>query len=735
MPLRRFTPDEVRAGRRRLEPPLFLTVFLASAMFALAEANPVFFVISSVTVLVHVFVAERNMEIYANRTVLNVGVLVVSIVLVVRFLTSSQELLVALGHYVTLIQVCKLFERKRDRDYVQMLVMSLLLVLAAAMMCQELLFAVLALGYLASLTYTVIVLTFKRSLDVEVRQQGAAGEGGRRGWPRRAILLRLSVVLVAVLATGVVVFLITPRGIGGAAPPLRRIRREAASGFSDTVQLGRARSIYLSDRVVMHLRMLSPDGIDLGQSHAPYLRGRIFSEYVDSRWAKPQRTRQYFSVYVPAKVLDGAVRQEVSMSPSLLPVAFATHPAVKVSSPDGSVSRLGDLEYRLQVPPHVDRPIRYTAWVLGGELTEAQRRYVAKLNDYSDPGVGARARVDAPPRVRSLARQWCADLLSERAARPPAGGRGDLDLAIARCLAANLKKNYAYSLDLIEANPDRDGVEDFLFHLRRGHCEYFASALTVMCRTLGVRARLATGFCPREYDEDARHYVVRQRDAHAWTEVYTRGNWLVMDATPAARFEPAATGRWGRWWSGARDAWTRWEFAWFAQVIGYDDNTRRRLAARARGHVLAAWQAVRRAARSVLRGLVELFARGRISESVVWFFASLAAAAMAMAGLLILLRRVRQRRRRTRPPPAPKPPAFLVQLIEVLRRRGVRPQPSQTPREWADHAAEHLHLPPEALGEIIALYYRIRWAGATASRDELAAAEQQVRRLRDMLAH
>ena len=98
-----------------------------------------------VTVLavgVHMAAAWRNTEIHAQRLVLNAGVLLVGVVLTVRFFSADQELLIALGHYVTLIQLCKLFERKKDRDYVQMLVMSLLLVLAGAMMCQDLLFAV-----------------------------------------------------------------------------------------------------------------------------------------------------------------------------------------------------------------------------------------------------------------------------------------------------------------------------------------------------------------------------------------------------------------------------------------------------------------------------------------------------------------------------------------------------------------------------------------------------------------
>ena len=737
MPVRHFTPAEVHAGRRALEIPLFLTVFLAAAMFALAEGSLVFLVISWAAVVVHMVAAERNVELYAHRTVLNAGVVLVGIVLTVRFFTTDEDLLIALGHYVTLIQLCKLFERKRDRDYVQMLVMSLLLVLAAAMICQELLFALLGLIYVVSLCYTAMAFTLKRNLTAAALQQASARRpdaAAGKAWPTRAILSRLAVALPAVLATGVVIFLVSPRTLSGTAVPLRRGPAETISGFTDSVRLGRPRSIYLSDRVVMHLQMLSPEGINLGDVGKPYLRGHVYTEYVDSRWARPASRPRQLAMPTPRAILDRAVRQEVSMVPSLLPAAFAAHPAVKLTSPDASVRRLDNLEYELRTSVRLDRPVRYTAHVLAGRLGARERGYLQRVASSSRVAAELAARrLRVPERVVGLARQWCGDLLARRPAAT-VEQRAELDLAVARRIAGRLMDRCDYTLDLSEADAGRDGVEDFLFHLRRGHCEYFASAMTVMCQAMGVRARLATGFVPAEFDDEAMRYVVRQRDAHAWTEVYTPlTGWATVDATPAARFDLPAQSPWPRWWLGARDLWREWEFAWYANVIGYDDEARRRLASRWRGYFRGAWDAVRDAAGDVFWGLVELFARGRISPAVVWFFLGVAAVAGAVSAGLLLLRR-RPGRSRRRPVPPPKPPAFLVQLLTLLRRYGVRPMPSQTPRELARQAAGQLHLPAETLEQLVALYYRIRWAGAAPGRDEIQAAEARVRRLAEMLS-
>lgn len=104
-----------------------------------------------------------------------------------------------------------------------------------------------------------------------------------------------------------------------------------------------------------------------------------------------------------------------------------------------------------------------------------------------------------------------------------------------------------YSLKVEPPPYDRDGVDYFLFTLKEGYCNYFASALTVMLRSVGVPARLAVGFMPGEPTEDG-VYLVRDSDSHAWTEVYFQGyGWVPFEATPGRdappRPSPAVAGR------------------------------------------------------------------------------------------------------------------------------------------------------------------------------------------------
>ena len=66
-----------------------------------------------------------------------------------------------------------------------------------------------------------------------------------------------------------------------------------------------------------------------------------------------------------------------------------------------------------------------------------------------------------------------------------------------------------------------DTIEQFLFDTKRGHCEYFASALAAMCHSVGVQARVITGYVAYEFDPGGQEYIVSESNAHAWVEVRT----------------------------------------------------------------------------------------------------------------------------------------------------------------------------------------------------------------------
>jgi len=117
------------------------------------------------------------------------------------------------------------------------------------------------------------------------------------------------------------------------------------------------------------------------------------------------------------------------------------------------------------------------------------------------------------------------DLAREVAGQAPT--RYDRALAIERYLRA-----YPYTLDLPEPPSGRDLVDYFLFEQQEGYCDYYASAMVVMARAVGVPARLASGYAQGTYDHDAGRWVVTQQDGHSWVEVYFDGiGWVEFEPT------------------------------------------------------------------------------------------------------------------------------------------------------------------------------------------------------------
>ncbi|MBE9226687.1 AAA family ATPase [Phormidium sp. LEGE 05292] len=115
-------------------------------------------------------------------------------------------------------------------------------------------------------------------------------------------------------------------------------------------------------------------------------------------------------------------------------------------------------------------------------------------------------------------------------------------------------KNFTYSLQLTGQNNYATPVSTFLLKNRAGHCEYFATATTLLLRAAGIPARYAVGYSVHEFSNLENQYIVRSRHAHAWTMVYLNNRWQVLDTTPAdwTNIEDAAADKLSLitdWWS------------------------------------------------------------------------------------------------------------------------------------------------------------------------------------------
>jgi protein-glutamine gamma-glutamyltransferase len=99
-------------------------------------------------------------------------------------------------------------------------------------------------------------------------------------------------------------------------------------------------------------------------------------------------------------------------------------------------------------------------------------------------------------------------------------------------VAAYFRRNFRYSTWKGERPRKESALEEFLLNSRAGHCEYFATATTLLLRAAGVPARYAVGFSVQEWSRLEQRYIVRARHAHSWTLAYVNGAWHDVDTTP-----------------------------------------------------------------------------------------------------------------------------------------------------------------------------------------------------------
>lgn len=447
--------------------------------------------------------------------------------------------------------------------------------------------------------------------------------------------------------------------------PPRTITQDSYHGFNPYMDL-RSRG-QLSEEVVMKVR---------SEETTPY-RGVVFDEYNGKGWETSAGEEdldtltsdgpRYDTLAAPnAEPAEGPSRevsQVFHVERDASSVIFGAYRPETVFFPASGMKV--DPYGSLRAPYEVPAGSTYSVVSRIPNTTPDQLRTAG--TDYPDnlPEEYTALPGDGLPRTRELARE-----LTEGASNP-------YD-AVTR-INEHLKEGYAYDLSIAVQRREMDAVEYFLFEEQRGYCEQFSSALAVMARSLGIPARIATGYNPGEYNPFTGFHEVRARDAHAWVEVYFPGyGWSAFDPTPGFDSTP-------------------WQYQETGSLQG---SAAFLFLAERTGDALAPALGP---AGALMRGVARLEP------------ASILAAGGLLAGgtwiLVYLKGRLSRRGAEVRPPVRVSDARLYSRYGEVvaaLGRSGVERDARETPEEYARRAAEALGEPRVArLGEIY-IYARFR---------------------------
>lgn len=396
--------------------------------------------------------------------------------------------------FVTLLLALKLLETRTKRDAVAAVFLSYFLILTNFFYSQTIGVAALMMVSLVMITSALIAANRDAAPLPLLAQTRLAG-----------IIILQSFPMMLLL------FLLFPR-VNGPLWGLPADASSAVSGLSDSMSPGQITSLSLSDAIAFRVKFNGPTPSEA----AMYWRGPVLSAFDGRNWrmqvANPYRPAQFEPV-------GAKFDYTVTLEPSQKPWLFALEMPTQLPE-HGRLT--GDLQPVTTKP--VTNRMRYDA-----TSYPAYRSIPQETREDLQPYLALPPR--ANPRTRELIASWLFQGTSGEA-------------MVARALKHFRTEEFYYTFEppLLDNNP----VDEFLFITKKGFCEHYASAFTVMMRTAGIPARVVTGYQGGQVNPIDGFVTVRQADAHAWAEVWLRDRgWTRVDPTAAvspARIERGMAG-------------------------------------------------------------------------------------------------------------------------------------------------------------------------------------------------
>lgn len=600
-------------------------------------------------------------------------------------LRFAGALLAACMHFLVYLMVYRLFHLERSKDHLQLYLICFLQLLAAAGAGSGFGYALSFIFSAALLIWGLVVQHLKR--EEESRPAALPARSFRSVIPF-SLMMSIHLLSVGALFPTLLIFFLLPRiGIGLFQG---KQASQKISGFSEKVDLGSMGAVKRDLSLVM--RVVPSDGT---KGAAPYLRGMSFDAYNGTAWkntlsqkAPLPRFDRTFEIS-PGRLAGDVFRKTIFLEPIETAVLFT------VGRPAGIQGNFPSLLR--------DRPGTLYLPSIPIQRTEYEITATPELPSEGDREV---RRIDYPPDVREHY------LSAEVSPRIVALAHGIADpyptvYQKVEAIERHLQTGYTYSLEV--APSARPPLEEFLFFQKRGYCEYYASAMVMMLRSVGIAARLVTGFLPGEWNEPGRYYLIRQSDAHAWVEVYfPGGRWLTFDPTPSAPPSGVAL-------LNAVAAYVDWmRFKWDRYVLRYSlrdqfailEGTRSRM-----GHFseeIGDWIALMK--RSVEKAsLLALAAAGAVTASIILFYR------WRWSGCGWYRMQGKSSKRGAT--------VVYERMLRLLAKRGFPKRDDQTPWEFV-RSIERGGRPIDAVRILTELYCEARFGGKTFTSDDVRQAEQ-----------
>lgn len=773
---------------------LYIAVLLGLAAFGVAAQMVAFWAVCSTAVLFHAWLSSRGRFRPLSRMFANL-ITIGAVLYVVHdyMINDATTPVLIVGEFLALLQIVKLWEQRTNRDYVQLLVVGLLLMVSASISTSSLLYCILLAVWLIVTLYCCLLFHLKVESDRARTVLGIAPEkydadtllDDQRELPRSVRRLTFCAAVVGTIFA-VAVFLFFPR-VGGAGlfGQFQVKAAQALVGFSEEVSFQNVAKLQANDEPIAYVR-LTHNGQPVNGTQPLVLRGTTLDRYAGQQapstrryhWIrsmlpmdrgdtgvlhareadvfKPnlvsfhvdQRSRDYpqSTPAAPAQQAQGDIwNEDITLRPTGTNALFSIAGVQKVRSTKRIIRvrySFDDATLEVIEPARINDNVEYQVQATGQlppqdpDLLLTQQmvsRRAASINSQVRE-LAMRPQVSGSSAEGSLA------ALRPQALQKDSTGAvlpvSKYDEQIAVNIEHYLRTNYTYDLDLTDTRriEGRDPIVAFLYDFKRGHCEYFAGAMTLMCQSLGMQARMVVGF---QADPDSfvnGYYVVKQSHAHAWVEVLTTDgtNYVWKTFDPTSGTETASSH--GSLWKRLATYWDYLDFAYAKAVVAFDNKTQSTIFKTIQGwfgHLTNSVSSVTALLQRIHRQGEGKWLQKWISNAdnanVFWtickrVFVGLMVFCLGGSLAWFSIERIKLRRRAARIGIMALPTSeklrlakqlgFYDEMLMLLGRKRIIRKPHQTPMEFSRSLLFLPAQPYETIVRLTELFYRIRYGRA-----------------------
>ncbi len=482
----------------------------------------------------------------------------------------DANVLDVLVEFAAALQIIRLATRKGAAHDQQVIVLALLHLIAGTVLGGGLGYGLCFLGVLIVAPGALVLSHLRREVEGNYRQGARDRTGLPVDVPRilrsrrvvgRSFLAVTCLLSIPIFLFTALLFVLFPR-VGLSLLLMNRGHAGRMIGFSGHVDLGEVGVLRSDPTLAMRIEL--PDVSDPPPPRVTlHLRGTALDSYDGRAWSQSQSLRHTAETdagLIPIERYPHTADEKVmriDLEPIDPPVIFlppsATGLRLRTKSQLGldtplPVARGPEGEFRYQPPD--ERGLKYDVFLSRRGAPTFQRLPATERPRY------LALPADLPERIRTLAEGWTRGLATP--------------LEKAKSVERHLRTEFRYDLGS-PSGKSKQPLDDFLFESKRGHCEFYSTAMAVMLRTLDVPTRNVTGFIGGSYNRFGRFYAVRQGDAHSWVEVFLDDQgWVTFDPTPPGDAAPKS--ELGGAWAYIRDFLEATSQRWDRHVVGYDLN-------------------------------------------------------------------------------------------------------------------------------------------------------------------